>query len=163
MAARLTAIVCSVVVLGGCAGRSSSSPPSTTDARDSDATLVLCQPVDEDRGACRRPLDTTLCSGTWEDRAPPMCGLRVYEGPGAGYLLQYVSFSDVPPVGGPTWMCIYDAASHQLVGAWALDHYSRWCCGSSLDLFQGVATNDIASVAVSMATHPPCPDAGTAD
>ena len=81
--------------------------------------------------------------------------------PGAGYLLQYVSFSDVPPVGGPTWMCIYDAGTHQLAGAWALDHYLRWCCGTSLDMFQGVATNDIANLAASMATHPPCPDGGS--
>ena len=90
-----------------------------------------------------------------------MCGLRVYEGPGAGYLLQYVSYSDVPPVGGPTWMCIYDAGRRQLAGVWALDHYQRWCCGTSLDMFEGVATDEIASLAASMATHPPCPDGGS--
>ena len=89
-----------------------------------------------------------------------MCGLRIYEGPGAGYLLQYVSYADIPPIGGPSWMCVYDARSGALVGAWAQDHYLHWCCDSSLDMFQGVGSDAIAGVAASMATHPACPDAG---
>lgn len=121
---------------------------------------VACEPVDGERGACHQPLDAFLCASTWDMRRAPMCGLRVYEGPGGGYLLQYISYNDIPPVGGPSWMCVYDSVSHALVGAWALDHYPRWCCGSSFDLFQGVATDQLANLAVSMATHPPCPDAG---
>jgi hypothetical protein len=143
-----------VLLLGGCAGHSSSPADAGIDV------AAVCQPADADRGACRTPLDRSLCTATWDDRPAPMCGLRIYEGPGEGYLLQYVSYSDVPPVGGPTWMCIYDAGTHQLAGAWALDHYQRWCCGTSLDMFQGVATNDIANLAASVATHPPCPDGG---
>ncbi len=157
MAARLAAIAGSVVLLGACAGNKTSS---TVDGGGGDDADSVCEPLDADRGACVRPLDTQLCAATWDDRPAPMCGLRIYEGPGAGYLLQYISYSDIPPVGGPTWMCIYDAGSHQLAGAWALDHYPRWCCGYSLDLFEGVATNDIANLAASMATHPACPDAG---
>ena len=141
-----------LVLRAGCTGRSSSGRDAGADA------ALLCEPADADRGACRTLLDTSLCAATWDDRAPPMCGLRIYEGPGAGYLLQYVSYRDVPPVGGPTWMCIYDAGTHELVGAWALDHHLRWCCGTSLDMFQGVATDDIANLAASMATHPPCAD-----
>jgi len=159
MPARNAAIAGSAVaLLAGCAGHS--SPPA--DGSGGDA-VPQCQPADADRGACRPPLDTSLCAATWDGRPSPMCGLRVYEGPGGGYLLQYISYSDVPPVGGPTWMCIYDAGTHQLAGAWALDHYLRWCCGTSLDMFQGVATNDIANLAASMATHAPCPDAGADD
>ncbi|HXT99667.1 MAG TPA: hypothetical protein VN903_01655 [Polyangia bacterium] len=47
---------------------------------------------------------------------------------GQCYPLQYVSFNDIPPVGGPSWMCVYDSGTHALVGAWALDHFPRWCC-----------------------------------
>ncbi len=154
--AAVTALVGIAALLASCAGRS--SPAADAGGRADDGPV--CEPADADRGACQSPLDTSLCAATWDDRPPPMCGLRVYEGPGAGYLLQYVSFSDVPPVGGPTWMCIYDAGTRELAGAWALDHYLRWCCGTSLDMFQGVATNDIANLAASMATHPPCPDGG---
>jgi len=142
------------VFSAGCTGH---SPPTLDAAADS---APVCEPADADRGACRTPLDRSLCAATWDDRPPPMCGLRIYQGPGAGYLLQYVSYSDQPPVGGPTWMCIYDPATHQLAGAWALDHYLRWCCGTSLDMFQGIATDDIANLAASMATHPACPDGG---
>jgi hypothetical protein len=159
MSARLAVIV-SVAVLGGCAR--DATPPMVDAGVDAVADVdSTCDPLDADRGACVQPLDTELCAATWDDRPAPMCGLRIYDGPGAGYLLQYISYSDVPPVGGPTWMCIYDASSHQLVGAWALDHYPRWCCGYSLDLFEGVASDDIANMAASMATHPACPDAGT--
>jgi hypothetical protein len=161
MSARLAAIariarVGALVLGAGCSGHSS----SPVDASPPDAGLV-CEPADADRGACRSPLETSLCAARWDDRPSPMCGLRVYEGPGAGYLLQYVSFSDEPPVGGPTWMCIYDAGTRELAGVWALDHYLRWCCGTSLDMFEGVATNDLAALAVSMATHPLCPDVGS--
>jgi hypothetical protein len=152
--ASLGVAVAVLVLFTGCSGHSSSARDAAADA------APLCEPADADRGACRTLLDRSLCAATWDDRAPPMCGLRVYEGAGAGYLLQYVSYSDVPPVGGPTWMCIYDAGTHELVGAWALDHYLRWCCGTSLDRFQGVATDDIANLAASMATHPPCADGG---
>lgn len=158
MPARLATIVRLAgvaVILGGCAGHSSSPVDASADS------APICEPADADRGACRSPLETSLCAATWDDRAPPMCGLRVYEGPGAGYLLQYVSFSDVPPVGGPTWMCIYDAGTRKLAGVWALDHYQRWCCGTSLDMFEGVATDENASLAASMAAHPPCPDGGS--
>jgi hypothetical protein len=135
-------------------------PDADTDAAlDADAD-PSCQPVDAERGQCRTRLDRSLCAGVWESRPTPPCGLRVYEGPGAGYLLQYISYADIPPVGGPSWMCVYDSNTHELAGAWALDHYPRWCCGSSFDMFQGVGSDAIAAVAVSMATHPPCPDGG---
>ena len=153
MGARHLAIVGGVALLGACTGRDA--------ARPGDDAGTACQPVAAERGQCLVPLDTTLCAATWETRVVPMCGLRVYEGPGAGYLLQYVSYNDVPPVGGPSFMCVYDSGTQALAGAWALDHYLRWCCGSSFDLFQGVATDQIADLAVSMATHPVCPDAGT--
>ena len=138
--------------VGGCTDPSPAGP-----GRDA---AVTCEPVDAQRGQCHAPLDAFLCASTWDTRATPMCGLRVYEGPGGGYLLQYVSYNDIPPVGGPSWMCVFDSVTHALVGTWALDHYPRWCCGSSFDMFQGVATDQLANLAVSMATHPPCPDAG---
>ncbi|HEY7370934.1 MAG TPA: hypothetical protein VIF57_02065 [Polyangia bacterium] len=147
----LVAIVGWAAACAACSERSFAAPGGVA---------TTCQPVDADRGQCRTPLDRSLCAGVWEARPTPPCGLRVYEGPGAGYLLQYVSYADIPPVGGPSWMCVYDDATHDLVGAWALDHYPRWCCGSSFDMFQGVGSDEIAAVAVSMATHPPCPDAG---
>jgi hypothetical protein len=143
----------SVALLGGCMGQDAAGP--------GDAAGTSCQPVAAERGQCRVPLDEALCAATWATRPTPRCGLRVYEGPGAGYLLQYVSYNDIPPVGGPSWMCVYETATQALAGAWALDHYPRWCCSSSFDLFQGVATDAIADVAVSMATHPLCPDGGT--
>ena len=152
MATPRAATVFGLAVLGACAARQSPAP-------DADAASV-CEPVAAERGQCRPPLAATFCAATWAARPPAMCGLRVYEGPGAGYLLQYVSYADVPPIGGPSWLCIYDQTRQALVGVWALDHYLRWCCESSLDMFEGVATNDIANLAYSMATHPPCPDAG---
>jgi hypothetical protein len=153
------ALVGGCLILAACAARKS-SPADASDPGDAGEAGSTCQPVDVDRGACRPPLDTSMCAATWDTRAAPMCGLRIYEGPGAGYLLQYVSYNDIPPIGGPSWMCVYDAASGALAGGWALDHYLRWCCGSSLDMFQGIATNQMVSVAASMATHPACPDAG---
>ena len=39
---------------------------------------VTCEPVDAQRGQCRAPLDAFLCASTWDTRATPMCGLRVY-------------------------------------------------------------------------------------
>jgi hypothetical protein len=156
MAVRLLAIVGGVALFGACTEQSDAG------LGNNDAGMAACQPVDaEEPGQCRAPLDETLCAATWDTRPAPMCGLRIYEGPGGGYLLQYVSYNDIPPVGGPSWMCVFDGGTQALVGAWALDHYPRWCCGSSFDLFQGVATDEIANLAVSMATHPPCPDAGT--
>ena len=165
MTRRQAGIVACVVLLGSCGGGPAgtavdAAPPDgsgSADVADAAGEVSACQPVAEERGQCRPPLDTGLCAATWETRDPPMCGLRIYEGPGAGYLLQYVSYADVPAVGGPSWMCVYDATTHALVGVWALDHYLRWCCGSSLDMFQGVGSDDIAAVAIAMATHPPCP------
>jgi hypothetical protein len=161
MARRLDGSVACVVFFVACGG---GGPGTATDAAAPDGAGVAdaaggaaCQPVTEERGQCRPPLDTGLCAATWETRDPPMCGLRIYEGPGAGYLLQYVSYADVPAVGGPSWMCVYDTTTHALVGVWALDHYLRWCCASSLDMFQGVGSDDIAAVAIAMAAHPPCP------
>jgi len=139
-------------LVAACTERSPAGPGT-----DAGAT---CEPVDAERSACRPPLGGASCGSTWDTRGTPMCGLRVYEGPGGGYLLQYVSYNDIPPIGGPSWMCVYDSVTHALVGVWALDHYPRWCCGSSFDMFQGVATDELANLAVSMATHPPCPDAG---
>ena len=152
MATRFSATVVGFGLLGACSGRQSPGP-------DADAAST-CEPVAAERGQCRPPLEASFCAATWGARPPPMCGLRVYEGPGAGYLLQYVSYADIPPIGGPSWMCIYDRETQVLVGVWALDHYLRWCCGSSLDLFEGVASNEIANLAYSMVTHPPCLDAG---
>ena len=153
IAGRGIAIVAGAAALvAACTERSPAGPG--TDAG------TTCEPVDAERGACRPPFGGASCGSTWDTRGTPMCGLRVYEGPGGGYLLQYVSYNDIPPIGGPSWMCVYDSVTHALVGVWALDHYPRWCCGSSFDMFQGVATDELANLAVSMATHPPCPDAG---
>ena len=164
MAPRLAATVVGFSLLGACATRHSQLPgDADADAEadaDSDAAST-CTPVAAERGQCRPPLEATFCAATWDARPALMCGLRVYEGPGAGYLLQYVSYVDIPPIGGPSWMCIYDRTTQALVGVWALDHYLRWCCESSLDLFEGVASNEIANLAYAMATHPPCPDAGS--
>lgn len=168
VASRLVTLVGSVVLAGACTqGRGSGADAATSDAASGgdasgadgggEAGSGGCQPVAELRGLCREPLDTSLCVATWEARPEPECGLLVYEGEGAGYLLQYVSYVDIPPLGGPSWMCIYDVTSHALVGTWALDHYMRWCCNSSLDRFQGVGSDAIAGVAMSMATTAPCP------
>lgn len=158
------ATVVGLALLGACATRQSPAPDARADAGDDGAadggTGTACDPAPEERGQCRRPVEATFCAPTWAARPPPMCGLRVYEGPGAGYLLQYVSYVDIPPIGGPSWLCIYDQETQALVGVWALDHYLRWCCESSLDLFEGVATNEIANLAYSLAAHPACPDAG---
>jgi hypothetical protein len=165
MGPRLAATVVGFGLLGACATRHSHLPDAdTADADTADAdtdALSTCEPVEAERGQCRPALEATFCAATWGARPPVMCGLRVYEGPGAGYLLQYVSYVDIPPIGGPSWMCIYDRTTQALIGVWALDHYLRWCCESSLDMFEGVASNEIANLAYAMATHPPCPDAGT--
>ncbi len=164
----MASVAVGVALLGACSHRRA-SPPGDDAGSDGDdagsdgdgAGPATCAPIDEQRGQCRTPLGASFCAETWATRDAPMCGLRVYEGPGAGYLLQYVSYNDIPPLGGPSWMCVYaQNGSRSLVGAWALDHYLRWCCGQSLDLFQGVATDEIANLAASMATHPLCPDAG---
>ncbi len=148
------------VCLAACSARRTSAPDADADAHVASDAASVCEPADAERGQCRRPVETSFCAATWAARPSPMCGLRVYEGPGAGYLLQYVSYVDIPPIGGPSWMCMYDQESQALVGVWALDHYMRWCCDSSLDMFEGVATYDIAKLAYTMATHPDCPDAG---
>jgi hypothetical protein len=168
MAIRRAATVVGFALLGSCVTRQSAAPDAAADAdaaaaSDDAGPDATCEPALEERGECRRPVEATFCAATWAARPPPMCGLRIYEGPGAGYLLQYVSYVDIPPIGGPSWLCIYDLTSQQLVGVWALDHYLRWCCESSLDMFEGVATNEIANLAYSLATHPACPDAGDQD
>ena len=168
MVIRCAATVAGLALLGSCAARHSpvdaaAGSDADVDAGDDAGADVTCEPATEERGQCRRPVEATFCAATWAARPPPMCGLRVYEGPGAGYLLQYVSYVDIPPIGGPSWLCIYDPANQELVGVWALDHYMRWCCESSLDMFEVVATNEIANLAYSMATHPACPDAGDQD
>jgi len=155
MVSRRAATLVGWGLLAACAGQRSPAP-------DADAALA-CEPADAERGQCRRPVEASFCAATWSARPGAMCGLRVYEGPGAGYLLQYVSYVDIPPLGGPSWLCIYDQAGQKLVGVWAQDHYLRWCCESSLDMFEGVATSELATLAYTLATHPPCPDAGDGD
>src|ERR1044071_9853618 len=119
-----------IALLGAC-GHNGATPPGN-DARSDDvaddAGSMSCPTIDQDRGQCRTALGAAFCADTWATRNVPMCGLRVYEGPGADYLLQYVSYNDIPPQGGQSWMCVYDPnGSQPLVGAWALDHYLNWC------------------------------------
>lgn len=119
-----------------------------------------CQPAAGERGQCRPPVDNSVCFATWEERIALPCGLRVYEGPIGQYLVQYISYADIPPLGGPSSICLFDGTTHALVGAWSIGHYLHYCCQSSLDVYQGAASDAIIDAAVAMATHPPCDDAG---
>lgn len=125
---------------------------------------AVCQPVPEDRRACRPPLDTSICPpGSWDDLPPLPCGLRVYQGPVGDYLAYYVSFADIPPLGGPSSICIYDTATHAIVGAWSVGDYLQYCCQSSLDIYQGIVTDAMIDEAYRMSTHLPCEDDDAGD
>jgi hypothetical protein len=132
---------------------------ASSDGDESAEAAPPCEPAPEERRACRPPLDTSLCPATREELAPPPCGLRVYVGPIDDNSVYYVSYADIPPIGGPSIMCVYDSTSGALTGAWNIGDYPHWCCQSSLDVYEGVVTDALISAAVSMATHPPCDDA----
>ena len=170
-------LVAAIASIGGCNGEPGRAPADegrTGDARALPEVGPLgeagplaeggeetsCQPAPEERRACRPPLDTSVCFATWEERIPLPCGLRVYEGPIDQYLVQYISYADIPPLGGPSSICLFDPTTHALAGAWSIGHYLHFCCESSLDIYQGAASDAIIDAAVAMATHPPCDDAG---
>lgn len=143
---------------------SEASPSLDVDANDGgDGSEGSGCEAPAERRACRPPLDTSICLGSWDDLPPPPCGLRVYVGPIGDYLAYYVSFADIPPLGGPSSICIYDTATHALVGAWTIGDYLRYCCQSSLDQYQGIVTDAMIDAAFMMSTHPPCADAGDVD
>jgi len=163
-------LVAALAFLGGC-DREPSRAPADGGSTDDVLPLEEVGPpgeggdetsctVPEERRACRPPLDTSICFATWEERIPLPCGLRVFEGTIDQYLVQYISYADIPPLGGPSSICLFDETTHALAGAWSIGHYLHFCCESSLDIYQGAATDAIIDEAVAMSTHPPCDDAG---
>ncbi|HEY3592832.1 MAG TPA: hypothetical protein VGL13_03120 [Polyangiaceae bacterium] len=145
------------------------SRESATDEASSDDVAVVdesdpsCVPVSGDRRQCRPPLDDSLCPGTWDELGTPPCGLRVYVGPVGDVWVYYVSYADIPPLGGPSNICVYDPTSHALTGAWSVGDYLHWCCQSSLDIYQGNVTDEMIDGSVALATHPLCDDDDAGD
>jgi hypothetical protein len=97
-------------------------------------------------GGCRASLSESGCPTTWEERAPPACSEEIrrtegsYQGNDAEYLYTAINFR-----GLGASLCVYDAGTQRLVGAWLQVDSPSFCNNTSFTRTAGIVPSSLIS------------------
>jgi hypothetical protein len=108
-------------------------------------------------GPCTAAAASSLCPATWELANDNVCMMRPDS---IDYADNGTYFERLEARAGAEVLCIYDRASHALVGARRQSDAPDFCSGSSRFVQSGVATEELWNVFVSGRIAPACPSYG---